>query len=108
MTLFYWTEADYNAAATLSPNNATGKFSLSGNNVFGGIVEGIPAQDLDDTIYVVAGYRANGVSYCTGVLPYSIGAFCVSQAASGSDAIKPLAASIAVYGYYAKAYFASL
>jgi hypothetical protein len=72
------------------------------------MVEGIPAQELDDTIYIVAGYRSGGISYCTGILPYSIGAFCVSQAASGSDAIKPLASSIAVYGYYAKTYFASL
>ena len=106
--LFYWTEADYQAAATLSPANATGKISLDGTNVFTGIVEGIPAQDLDDTIYVVAGYRSGGVSYCTGVLPYSIGAFCVSQASSGGEEIKPLASTIAVYGYYAKAYFASL
>ncbi len=68
--MFYWTEADYNAATTLSPNNATGKFTLTGTNSFAGLVDGISAKNLDDTIYV--------------------------------------AASIAVYGYYAKAYFASL
>lgn len=96
---------DYKAATTLSPNNATGRLAMSGTNVFAGLVEGIPAKDLDDTIYVVVGYRSNGVSYCTGVLPYSIGAFCVSQASSGSAEIKPLASAIAVYGYYAKAYY---
>ncbi len=105
LMLFYWTEEDYKAATTLSPNNATGRLAMSGTNVFAGLVEGIPAKDLDDTIYVVVGYRSDGVSYCTGVLPYSIGAFCVSQASSGSAEIKPLASAIAVYGYYAKAYF---
>jgi hypothetical protein len=104
--IFYWTEADYNAASSLSPNNATGRITMTSSGDFEGIVEGIAAKDLGDTIYVVAGYRSGGVSYCTGVLPYSIGAFCVSQANTGSDDMKPLAQSIAAYGYYAAAYFA--
>ena len=79
---------------------------MTGSGEFEGIVEGIAAKDLDDTIYVTAGYRSGGVSYCTGVLPYSIGAFCVSQANTGNELMKPLAQSIAVYGYYAAAYFA--
>ena len=105
--LFYWTEDDYRNAATLSPNNATGRIAMTGDTVFTGEIRGIAAKDLGDTIYVVAGYRSGGVSYCTGVLPYSIGAFCVSQAASGSEAMKPLASAIAVYSYYASAYFAN-
>jgi hypothetical protein len=107
-TLYYWTEADYQAASTLRAENATGWMTLEGTNSFAGVVEGISAQHLDDTIYVAACYRAKGILYCTGVLPYSIGAFCNSQATSGSEEMKPLAASIAVYGFYAKEYFASL
>ena len=106
ITLFYWTEADYNAATTLGPNNATGRVTITGSDEYEGIVEGIAAKDLGDTIYVVAGYRSDGVSYCTGVLPYSIGSFCVSQANNGDALMKPLAQAIAVYGCYASAYFA--
>jgi hypothetical protein len=105
VTLFYWTEADYNAASILSPSNASGRITMEGSNVFFAVVEGIAAQDLDDTIYVVAGYRSGGVSYCTGVLPYSIGAFCASQASGGAGDNRSLASAIAVYSYYAKAYF---
>lgn len=104
--MFYWTEEDYNSASSLSPSNASGKAVLSGDGTsYAGAVNGIAAQDLDDTIYVVVGYRSGGVSYCTGVLPYSIGAFCASQASSGTGVNQALAAAIAVYSYYAKAYF---
>ena len=106
ITLFYWTEADYAAAGTLGPNNASGKITMTGDDEFEGIVAGIAAKDLGDTVYVVAGYRNEGVSYCTGVLPYSVGAFCASQANAGDALMKPLAQSIAVYGYYATIYFA--
>jgi hypothetical protein len=106
--LFYWTEEDYNKASVLSASNASGRIAMSGSTEFSGVVSGIAAKDLDSTIYVVAGYRSGGVSYCTGVLPYSIGAYCVSQATSGLEHMKPLARAIAVYGYYAKAFFADV
>lgn len=108
VTLFYWTEADYSNATTLSPTNASGKFNMGSGMTITGVVEGIAAQNLDDTIYVVAGYRSDGVSYCTGVLPYSIGAYCVSQVSNAAAEMKPVASAIAVYGYYAKAYFSSI
>ena len=68
------------------------------------VVRGIAAKDLDQTVYVAAGYVSGGTSYCTGVLAYSIGSYCVSQAAT-ADAISPFAQATAVYGYYAKQYF---
>jgi hypothetical protein len=76
------------------------------NGVFTAAIDQIPAKELNSGIYVAGGYSSGGVSYCTGVLPYSIGAFCVSQANTGNELMKPLAQSIAVYGYYAAAYFA--
>jgi hypothetical protein len=91
MKLYYWSAEDYANAEVLTAENATGI-------VDGTMVSGIAAKDLDSTIYVAAVYESNGVSYCTGVLPYSVGAFC---AAEGSA----LAQAIAVYGFYAKAFF---
>jgi hypothetical protein len=76
-----------------------------GTGVYSAAIEGISAKDINKTIYVAAGYTNNGVSYCTGVLPYSIGAYCVSKAGV-ADNIQPLAKATAVYGYYAQQMFA--
>jgi hypothetical protein len=46
-----------------------------------------------------------GQSYCTGVLAYSIGAYCSSRAGAAGAEDQSLAAAIAVYGYYAKIFF---
>lgn len=105
LKLYYWTQSDYDAATTLTPGNATGSIKLTlVDGQYQGGISGISAKDLDETIYVAAGYNSNGSSYCTGVLPYSIGAYCVSQAAKGGD-VQQLAESTAIYGYYAKQYF---
>lgn len=105
MKLYYWNQADYDSAAMLTPSNATGSIKLSLiDGQYQGDISGISAKDLDETIYVAAGYNSNGSSYCSGVLPYSIGAYCVSQASKGGD-VQPLAEATAVYGYYAKQYF---
>lgn len=102
--LYYWTQKDYNSVATLTPANASGKISMKGTTEYCGIVENISAKDLDGTIYVAAGYNSGSTTYCTGVLAYSIGSYCVSQA-NGSTTMKPFAAATAVYGYCAKDYF---
>ena len=105
--LYYWTQQDYNAASTLTPANATGSVVMSAvDGEYHGVVEGIAAKDLDGTIYVAAGYLSNGVSYCTGVLAYSIGTYCTIQA-STATAMQPFAQATAVYGYYAKQYFSA-
>ena len=105
--MYYWTAADYAKASTLTPSNASGCIIMTGSNgVYHAAVEEIAAKDLDGTIYVAAGYNSNGKNYCTGVLPYSIGSYCVSQASTAGD-MQPFAQATAVYGYYAKAYFNS-
>jgi hypothetical protein len=93
MVLYYWNAEDYAKADVLTAENATG---IVQDNA----VSGIAAKDLDTTIYVAAVYESNGVRYCTGVLPYSVSAFCAAMADSSA-----LARAIAVYGSYAKAYF---
>ena len=105
MKLFYWTQADYEAAATLKPGNATGSVMMTQTNgVFTAVIDQIPAKELNSGIYVAAGYTSGGVSYCTGVLPYSIGAYCASMATK-EGSVAGLAQATAVYGYYAKQYF---
>lgn len=104
VTMYYWDQATYNSVSTLTPANATGKIIATGSGEYCAIVEGIAAKDLDGTIYVAAGYVSGGANYCTGVLAYSIGSYCVTQA-NTTGTMKPFASATAVYGYYAKAYF---
>lgn len=112
VTLYYWTYQDYLKISTLSKTNATGIIEMqsetdeSGNTQYHGIVEDIAAKDLDQTIYVAAVYTDGTQTYCSGIISYSIGRYCVSQA-SGSTSMKDFAAAAAVYSYYAKRYFAA-
>ena len=108
MTLYYWTEADYKAASTLTTANATGSVVMDATgtaNQFKAAVEGISAKRIDETIFVVGVYESNGVTYSTGVLAYSLGKYCEQQAAGSNAALAAMAQATAVYGYYAKAYF---
>ena len=106
VTLYYWTQADYNAVSTLKASNATGRITmtLQSDGSYHCAVTGIAAKDLNQTIYVAGGYKYGSTNYCTGVLPYSIGTYCSSQVSKATEA-KDLAAATAVYGYYANAYF---
>ena len=107
ITMYYWSEADYNANSVLTTSNATGKIKLegSGTGQYQGDIEGIAAKALSEAVYVACAYKdSNGTVWTSGVLGYSIGSYCVSQASKGS-AIADLAMATAVYGYHAKAYF---
>ena len=107
ITMYYWTEADYNANSVLTTSNATGKIKLegSGTGQYQGDIEGIAAKALSEAVYVACAYKdSNGTVWTSGVLGYSIGSYCTSQASKGST-IADLAMATAVYGYHAKAYF---
>jgi hypothetical protein len=106
VTLYYWTQADYQAVSTLKPANASGRIVMTpvGDGSYHCAITGIAAKDLNQTIYVAGGYKSGSTNHCTGVLPYSIGTYCASQF-SKATAAKDLAAATAVYGYYANAYF---
>jgi hypothetical protein len=108
--LYYWTLEDYNKATKLSPKNATGSMvmtNVSGNQYWGA-VDGIAAKALDETVFVLGVYAYNGITYTTGVLNYHIGKYCNSLAVKESSNQQDLAKATAVYGYYAKTYFANL
>ena len=106
ITMYYWTEADYNANSVLTTSNATGSIKLSGSGTgeYRGDITGIAAKALSEAVYVACAYKSNGTVWTSGVLGYSIGSYCANQASAGST-IADLAMATAVYGYHAKAYF---
>ena len=52
-------------------------------------------------MFVAAVYESNGTTYCSGVLPYSIAAYCQNPPATVQD----LATAAAIYVCTAKQYF---
>ena len=61
----------------------------------------IAAKYLDRTVYVAAVYESGGETYCSGVLPYSIAAYCQKPPAD----VQALATAAGIYGCTAKQYF---
>ena len=107
ITLYYWNAEDYNANDVLTAANATGKFKLegSGTEQYRGDITGIAAKELSSAVYVACAYKdSSGTVWTSGVLGYSIGAYCSGQASKGGS-IAGLAQATAVYGYHAKQYF---
>jgi len=106
IVLYYWTEADYNAVDVLTTANATGSVKMDGTGVeqYRGDIEGIAAKDLSQAVYVAAVYSDGATTWASGVLGYSIGSYCSSQATKGGT-MADLAMATAVYGYHAKQYF---
>ena len=106
ITLYYWNAEDYSANSVLSTTNATGYFKLEGSGAgeYRGDITGIAAKELSEAVYVAAAYKSGGTVWTSGVLGYSIGAYCAGQASKGGS-IADLAMATAVYGYHAKQYF---
>jgi hypothetical protein len=107
ITLYYWNAKDYEAAEILSAQNASGSMKLEGegNGEYRGDITGIAAKALSEAVYVAAVYSSDGITtWTSGVLGYSIGAYCASQSTKGGT-IADLAMATAVYGYQAKQYF---
>ena len=110
MKVYFWSLEDYNNAETLTAQNATCVATAEAATTegeFGANFAGIPAKKIDETVFACAVYEYDGVRYCSGVRPVSLGNYCVDRAANGSAKMQPLAKAIAVYGNYAKAYFAN-
>jgi hypothetical protein len=106
ITLYYWNAADYEAAEVLSVENATGSMKMDGEGTaqYRGDITGIAAKALSEATYVAAVYSDGTTEWTSGVLGYSIGAYCAGQSTKGGT-IADLAMATAVYGYQAKAYF---
>jgi hypothetical protein len=106
-TLYFWTEEQFNALDTLNADNCTGSVAMTlDHGAFTGFVGGIAAKDINDTIYAATVYTGtDGVTYSTGVLAYSLGAYCANMVNKGSENMRTLAAATIVYGFYASEYF---
>lgn len=105
LTFYYWDAETYAGVDTLTPQNATGVLTMKQNGQdYGAAVAGIAAKDIDETVYVAGFYTSNGVSYPTNIIAYSLGNYCKTIAANGEN----FGAATAVYGFYAKNYFAGI
>jgi hypothetical protein len=106
ITMYYWYEADFNAADVLTIENASGSIVMDGEGMgqYRADIEGIAARKLADAVYVAAVYSDGTTTWTSGVLGYSIGAYCASLSTKGGT-IADLAMATAVYGYHAKQYF---
>ena len=108
--LYYWYAEDYNNVDVLTTVNASGSVTMTYSSETGTYyanVAGIAAKELDKTMYVSVVYHGS-TRYCSGVIAYSVGRYLETIAANANSDAQDLAASAAVYGYYAKRYFASL
>jgi hypothetical protein len=108
MTLYYWSAEDYAGCGVLSPWNSTGTVTMTPgvDGRYWAPMSGIAAKALDETYYVAGVYTdADGNTCCTGVIAYSLSKYCIGKAVSG-NAMQELASATAMYGYYAKNYFA--
>ena len=106
ITLYYWNEAEFEAASVLTKENASGTLTLAleDSGEYRADIEGIAAKNLSEAVYVAAVYSDGTTEWTSGVLGYSIGAYCASQISKAAD-VAALAEATAVYGYHAKQYF---
>ena len=108
MTLYCWDLATYNSGAELTADNAVAvKVMTNDGTRYVGAFTDLAAKQIDETVFVCGVYECDGVRYSTGVLAYSIGAYCLDRIANGSETMQQLANATAVYGLCAKSYFAN-
>ena len=106
MTFYYWDMETYNSVSQLTVENATGvKTMTEDSGRYWASYTDIAAKQIDETVFVCGVYESNGVRYCTGVIAYSLGAYCLDRIQNGSAAMQSFAKATAVYGAYAKNYF---
>ena len=80
--------------------------TVSGSNYLG-VVEGIAAKEVDETVYCAAVFTdADGNTCTSGIIAYSLSKYCIKNATSADIGMQNLAKATAVYGYYAENYFA--
>ena len=108
--MYVWRLEDYLNAQVLTAENASECMSMvatGAQNQYWANVSDIVAKHVDQTVFVACVYTSGGVEYSTGVLAYSVGAYCEANL-TVTDSMNGLCAGAAVYSYYAKQYFADL
>lgn len=106
VTMYVWDQATVDSGAELTADNAVDAIAMMdpGSGTWQATVGDIAASRLDEGVYVAFRYSDGTTDYCSGVLPYSIGSYCATQA-TANTALSPFAQATAVYGYYAKQLF---
>ena len=108
VTLYYWNQAAVEGAEVLSVDNASGSLTMTAEGeLYTAAVSDIAAKQIDETFVVAIVYESNGETCCSGLISYSLGAYCLSLANNSDAAVQGLARATATYGYYAKAFFAN-
>ena len=104
MNLYYWSPSIYEWVDALTPETALGcvQMEKQANGSYWAQLTYLPAKWIDDTIYVAATYEKDGVTYCTGIVAYSISTYCLNQA---DGPMGDLAFATAAYGCFARWYF---
>ena len=108
VTFYYWTQEDLQYADVLSVFNASGSFAMEqlSDSTYGCCYQDIAAKEINEPVYVAMVYTVDGVTYCSGVIGYSVGAYCENRFQNyDSETMRDLAAATAVYGHYAAQYF---
>ena len=106
VTFYYWSETDYRNANILTAENATGIMTMTkSDNLYRATITGIRAIEIGQTYYVCGVYQSGGKMYSSGVMSYSLAAYCMEQSEHATGSLQTLAQLTAVYGYYAKTYF---
>ncbi|MBQ5712829.1 MAG: hypothetical protein IIV61_09515, partial [Oscillospiraceae bacterium] len=109
ITLYWWDADTYSSISQFKITNATGTARMvttGAGDQYWGQVPNIAAQDMDKTYYVSCVFTSGGKTVTTGIISYSLGKYCSTKAATDGDAQQAFAKATAVYGYYAKEYFA--
>ena len=106
MMMYYWGPNAVSSNPVLTTENASGYMPMvDKGGYFWGDLSGISARLINQPAYVAGVYVSDGVTYTTGILPYSLGQYCKSIASRDGNSTQDLAKHTAVYGYYAKIYF---
>ena len=103
VTLYCWRQNTAESWERLTADNADAVITARPTDgEYVALSPEIAAKELDQTLYVAAVYESEGVTYCSGVLAYSLAAYCKSHA---NDTMGSFATAAAIYGCAAKQYF---
>ncbi len=106
MKFYYWDKETVSSVSQLTVENATASADMvETDGVYSVSLTGITARQINEPLYAAVDYESNGVTYTSGILPYSLGLYCRNFASKEGDPAQALAQATAVYGYYARNYF---
>ena len=107
ITLYFWDAETCDEVSVLTAENASCSETMYPAEAaeYFAAYAGIAAKRIGDTVYAASVYETGGITYCSGVLPYSLSVYCKRFAENDASSAQDLAAATMVYGYYAQQYF---